>query len=206
MGLLDLLFGRKPASTVDAVADQVWISQQAKFAGIQKEIEDRAQSDSVAILLIPHFSDSLQRLDAVAAEFSGDTPVIATLAERLSPEIASSLNLDESVGIDLIVAERHPLLSVDDKLMQFAEELPCRCRVAHHLSFDDPLMDIFVSEWARGILDKLGMEEDEAIQSSMVSRRIKDAQKKIESESLGNIEASSAAEWFEYNMPNTSKS
>lgn len=202
MGLFDFLFGSKPASTVEVVSDRIWMSQQAKFIGIRTELEERSGSDSVAVLLIAHFADTLERLDAIASESSGGSPVTATLAENLSLDIASGLNLDETATIDLIVAERHPLLEVDETLMQFAEELTCKCRVAHHLSLDDPLIDMFAGEWVQGMLKKLGMKEDEAIESNMVSRSIKDAQKKIAAQAVGNSEADSAAEWLEKNMPN----
>ena len=159
----------------------------------------------MAVLLIAHFADTLERLNAVASDPSGESPVTATLAENLSLDIAGNLNLDETATIDLIVAERHPLLTVDEELMQFAEELPCRCRVTHHLSLDDPLIDMFAGEWVKGMLKKLGMKEDEAIESNMVSRSIKDAQKKIASQAVGNSQADSAAEWLEKNVPNASE-
>jgi hypothetical protein len=47
------------------------------------------------------------------------------------------------------------------------------------------------------------MAEGEAIQSQMVSRRIKQAQQKIESQAFGDTDAASAAEWLEKNMPSS---
>ena len=84
----------------------------------------------------------------------------ATLASNLSTDIANRLNVDESATIDVIVAERHPMFSVDEKLMQFAEDLPCRCRIVHHLSVDDPLLKVIAGEWIEGVLEQLGMTED----------------------------------------------
>ncbi len=45
------------------------------------------------------------------------------------------------------------------------------------------------------------MAEDEAIESNMVSRRIKAAQQKIEKEAFGDSDAGSAAEWLDANVP-----
>ena len=45
------------------------------------------------------------------------------------------------------------------------------------------------------------MAEDEAIESNMVSRRIKAAQQKIEKEAFGDSDANSAAEWLAANVP-----
>src|SRR5262249_34935895 len=48
------------------------------------------------------------------------------------------------------------------------------------LSLEDDLMRIFAGEWVKNVLTRLGMQEGEAIESKMVSRRIEGAQKKVE--------------------------
>ncbi|MGE3805467.1 MAG: hypothetical protein AB7K24_12400, partial [Gemmataceae bacterium] len=176
-------------------------TERAKWNGLRKETSTRARSETAAILLIGHFTATLQELDAIAAEHQGELPVTATLASTLSPELAASLHLDESATIDLIVAERHPLRAMDDELLDSVRQLPCRCRVAHHLSLADPLLQQFSGEWVAGVLKSLGMTEDESIQSSMVSRRVKAAQKRIGLHCTGNEPARSAAEWLAKNMP-----
>lgn len=200
MGLFSFLFGNKSPSNVKVVSDHIWISQKAKFNGVLKELNERSNSESRVILLIAHFSDTLEHLNAIVAKYNGDTPMTATLAENLSIDIATYLKLDESSVIDLIVAERHPLLTVDDKLMQFAKELPCRCRLVHHLSLEDPLLKNFGGETLRGMLKALGMKEHEAIENAMVSRRVTGVQKKIQAQASGNLEANSAMEWMEKNI------
>src|SRR5207244_8044699 len=49
-----------------------------------------------------------------------------------------------------------------------------------YLSLQDDLMRIFAGEWVAGVLQRLGMEQGQAIESRMVSRRIEAAQKKVE--------------------------
>jgi hypothetical protein len=200
MGLLDFIFCSKTPSNCEVVADRIWRSTDAKFVGIAKETAERANSETVAILLVAHFPDVLARLHEVASATTR-VPVKAVLATSLTPDLAASLKLDESSVIDIIVGERHPLLSVDERLEEFAGAFPCRCRFSHHLSLDDPVMQVFSSGWVKQVLSKLGMKEDEAIESEMVVRRIKDAQRKIEGRALGNVDAESAAEWLERNCP-----
>ena len=48
------------------------------------------------------------------------------------------------------------------------------------LSLEDDLMRKFAGEWVSAVLTRLGMQEGEAIESKMVSRRIEGAQKKVE--------------------------
>ena len=62
-------------------------------------------------------------------------------------------------------------------------------------------MKIFAGEWVQNVLSKLGMSEDEAIESQMVSRRIRQAQQKIEGRAFGGSAAESAAQWLEKNCP-----
>src|SRR5208282_1427276 len=45
---------------------------------------------------------------------------------------------------------------------------------------EDDLMRIFAGEWVKNVLTRLGMQEGEAIESRMVSRRVEGAQKKVE--------------------------
>lgn len=62
-------------------------------------------------------------------------------------------------------------------------------------------MRVFAGEWVENVLKQLGMKEDEPIESAMVARRIKAAQKKIESLSVGDLAADSAEQWMERNCP-----
>jgi len=52
------------------------------------------------------------------------------------------------------------------------------------------------------VLGKLGMAEDEAIESKMVARRIRGTQQEIERKAFGSFDAESAAQWLEKNCPN----
>ncbi|MEO1972836.1 MAG: hypothetical protein ABGX07_14850, partial [Pirellulaceae bacterium] len=191
----------KKRTNVEVVPDHIWVTSVAKFAGLAKVVEDRAQSETVAILLVAHFPDVLARLEELANQLALSVPVKAVPAGNLDVNLATSLNLDNSAIIDVIVGERHPLPSVDDRLEEFADELPCRCRFSHHISLEDPVFEIFAGPWVVNVLRKLGISEDQAIESNMVSRRIRQAQQKIEGRAFGSSDANSAAEWLEKNCP-----
>ena len=173
----------------------------AKFTGLAKEAEERSSSETVAILLVAHFPDVLARLEKIASQKVWDVPCKAVSAGHLNSGLAASMNLQESAIIDIIIGERHPLPSVDDRLEAFADELLCRCRFSHHVSLDDAVMKVFAGDWVKNLLKQLGMSEDEAIESQMVSRRIRSAQKKIEGRTFGSLNANSAEEWLEKNCP-----
>jgi hypothetical protein len=205
MALFDFLFGRGSRANVEVVPDRIWMTTDAKFDGLAKEAKERSRSETVAILLVAHFPDVLARLEEIADREAWDVPCKAVPASSLNTGLATSLNLHDSAIMDIIVAERHPLPSVDDRLEEFAAELPCRCRFSHHMSLEDPVMEVFAGDWVKTVLQQLGMKEDEAIESQMVSRRIKQAQQKIEGRAFGRLEAESAVEWLEKNCPDLVK-
>ena len=201
MGLFDFLFGGKKRTNVEVVPDHIWMTTDAKFTGLAKEAKERSKSKTVAILLVAHFPDVLARLDGIASQKVWDVPCKVVSAGNLNSGLAASLNLEAPAIIDIIVGERHPLPSVDDCLEKFADELPCRCRFSHHVSLEDAVMKVFAGDWVKNVLKQLGMSEDEAIESEMVSRRIRSAQKKIEGRTFGSLNANSAEEWLEKNCP-----
>ena len=201
MGLFDFLFGGKKRTNVEVVPDHIWMTTDAKFTGLAKEAKERSKSKTVAILLVAHFPDVLARLDGIASQKVWDVPCKVVSAGNLNSGLAASLNLEAPAIIDIIVGERHPLPSVDDRLEEFADELPCRCRFSHHVSLEDAMMKVFAGDWVKNVLKQLGMSEDEAIESEMVSRRIRSAQKKIEGRTFGSLNANSAEEWLEKNCP-----
>ena len=201
MGFFDSLFGSKKRTNVEVIPDHIWVTTDAKFAGLATQAEERSKSETVAILLVAHFPDVLARLEVLTREQTWEVPCQAVLASHLNTDLAARLNLDDSAIIDIIVGERHPLPSVDDRLEEFADELPCRCRFSHHVSLEDPVMKIFAGDWVKNVLKQMGMKEHEAIESQMVSRRTRQAQQKIEGRTFGSLAAESAAEWLEKNCP-----
>lgn len=206
MGLLSRLFGSSQKSSVDTDTEVVWLTDDARFKGIEQDLLRISNSRSVAILLIAHFDDVQARLESLLENYDGDVPALVVRASDLSPSIAASFNAEENTVIDLIVVERHPLVSEDERVLAgFADDLPCRCRVTYHVSLDDALMQLFAGESVRDILRKMGMPEDERIESRMVQRRIKQAQKKLSAAATGNQPAATAAQWLQKNMPAANK-
>jgi len=206
MGLLDFLFGGRKRARAEELTDRLWMTSDAKFDGLRREAITRSTGGADAVLLVAHFADVLARLEGIVGQHSWAVPCRAVLASDLSRELAFAARLDESAVIDILVAERHPLPSVDDELAEFARALPCRCRIVHFLSLEDAVLKAFVGEQVRGMLKHLGMKDDEAIESAMVSRQVRKAQQRIEGRSFGSSRAASAAEWLQKNCPDLVRS
>ncbi len=204
MGLFSFLFGGASPSRVELLNDRIWISQEAKFRGVERDLLQLKSSNTDAVMLIAHFPDTLARLGAIITQHP---PVTATLAQTLARDIAGHLRHKELLTINLLVAERHPLYSIDQQLLQTFEQqllqsgkqLSCRCCITYHLSLEDPPLKQHITPQFLGILEDIGMHPDDPIEHKMVNRAITKMQKKCEATALGNRQANSATEWIEKN-------
>jgi hypothetical protein len=206
MGLLDWL---KPVRTAASVeGDVVWLTKVAKLKGIAASAEARleGEKDCAAVLLVGHFPNRVAECQELIAAYGFDRRrVLAVQASDLLAATSSIPGYDAQSYVDIIVVERHPLLSRDDALLEAAGRLPCRSRVAHHLSLEDPVMRAFAGGWLPGTLKTLGMSADESIQSPMVTRAIRKAQQRIADQAVGDTEAESAEAWLKMNCPEVGK-
>ena len=83
-------------------------------------------------------------------------------------------------GLHILGSERHEARRIDLQLRGRCGRQGDPGSSRFFLSLEDDLMRIFAGEWVKNILTRLGMQEGEAIESRMVSRRIEGAQKKVE--------------------------
>ena len=83
-------------------------------------------------------------------------------------------------GLHVLGTERHEARRIDLQLRGRCGRQGDPGSSRFYLSLEDDLMRIFAGEWVRNILTRLGMEEGQAIESRLVTRRIEGAQKKVE--------------------------
>ena len=101
--------------------------------------------------------------------------------EKYDPQMrAEGREVAELGGLHIIGTERHESRRIDNQLRGRAGRQGDTGSSRFFLSLEDDLMRKFAGDWVAGVLQRLGMKEDEAIESSMVSRRIEGAQKKVE--------------------------
>ncbi|MDF1587752.1 MAG: preprotein translocase subunit SecA [Gammaproteobacteria bacterium] len=83
-------------------------------------------------------------------------------------------------GLHIIGSERHESRRIDNQLRGRSGRQGDAGSSRFYLSLEDNLMRIFASERMAGLMQKLGMEEGEAIEHPWVSRAIENAQRKVE--------------------------
>ena len=85
-----------------------------------------------------------------------------------------------SGGLHIVGTERHESRRIDNQLRGRSGRQGDPGSSRFYLSLEDNLMRIFASDRVSSLMQKLGMEEGEAIESTLVSRAIENAQKKVE--------------------------
>jgi preprotein translocase subunit SecA len=83
-------------------------------------------------------------------------------------------------GLHIIGTERHESRRIDNQLRGRSGRQGDAGSSRFYLSLEDNLMRIFASDRVSAIMQKLGMEDGEAIESKLVSRAIENAQRKVE--------------------------
>ena len=85
-----------------------------------------------------------------------------------------------SGGLHIIGTERHESRRIDNQLRGRSGRQGDSGSSRFYLSLEDNLMRIFASDWVQKAMTRMGMKEDEAIESGLVSRQIENAQRKVE--------------------------
>ncbi len=83
-------------------------------------------------------------------------------------------------GLHILSVERHEARRIDNQFRGRAGRQGDHGSSRFYVSLEDDLMRIFASERITGIMDKLGWQEGEPIEHSMITKSIENAQKKVE--------------------------
>ncbi|MEL7238562.1 MAG: preprotein translocase subunit SecA, partial [Planctomycetota bacterium] len=87
---------------------------------------------------------------------------------------------DDVGGLHVIGSERHTARRIDDQLRGRSGRQGDAGSSRFYVSLADPLMKMFMPEWAVNILKKAGLQPGEPIESRLVTKQIAGAQKKVE--------------------------
>ena len=118
------------------------------------------------------------------AGLKGHVTIATNMAGR-GTDIKLSPEVKEAGGLAIIGTTRHDSRRVDRQLRGRAGRQGDPGSSCFYISLEDDLMRKFGSERIAGVVDKLGMAEDEALVSGMLSNAIENAQKKVEENHFG---------------------
>lgn len=105
---------------------------------------------------------------------------IATNMAGRGTDIKLSAESKDAGGLHILGTSRHESRRIDNQLRGRSGRQGDPGSSRFFLSLEDDLLRIFGSGRISGIMDKLGMEEDEPIEHNMISKAIENAQRKVE--------------------------
>ncbi|MFI3268993.1 MAG: preprotein translocase subunit SecA [Rikenellaceae bacterium] len=118
------------------------------------------------------------------AGHTGQVTIATNMAGR-GTDIKLSQAVKEAGGLAIIGTERHDSRRVDRQLRGRAGRQGDPGSSQFFVSLEDDLMRLFGSGRIATIMDKMGLEDGEVIQSSMMTKTIERAQKKVEENNFG---------------------
>lgn len=191
----------KPVQRIDQ-SDMVYKNQSGKYKAIVEEIvksHEKGQpvlvgtasvdkSEYISSLLkkrgIKHqvLNAKYHAQEAEIISHAGELGMvtIATNMAGRGTDIKLGEGVREAGGLKVLGTERHESRRIDNQLRGRSGRQGDPGESIFFISLEDDLMRIFGSEKIQGIIDKLGLEETEAIESKMVTKAIENAQKKVE--------------------------
>ena len=113
------------------------------------------------------------------------TVTIATNMAGRGTDIKLPEEVKKAGGLAIIGTERHDSRRVDRQLRGRSGRQGDPGSSIFYVSLEDKLMRLFGGEKIASVVDRMGMEEGEALESSMLSSSIEKAQKKVEENNFG---------------------
>lgn len=123
--------------------------------------------------------------DIVAEAGKAGNVTIATNMAGRGTDIKLSKEVKEAGGLAIVGTERHDSRRVDRQLRGRAGRQGDPGSSQFFVSLEDNLMRLFGSDRIAKMMDRMGLEEGEVIQHSMITKSIERAQKKVEENNFG---------------------
>ncbi len=196
----------KPIARVD-MDDMVYKTKREKFKAVIDEVErligegrpvlvgttsvetSELLSKMLKMKKIPHnvLNAKLHQKEADIVAQAGE-PGRVTIATNMAgrgTDIKLKGDVREKGGLAIIGTERHESRRVDRQLRGRAGRQGDPGSSLFFVSLEDDLMRLFGSERIASVMDRMGLQEGEVIQHSMITKQIERAQKKVEENNFG---------------------
>ncbi|TXL65000.1 preprotein translocase subunit SecA [Cerasibacillus terrae] len=186
----------------DDKPDMIYKTMEGKFRAVVEDIKERNRNGqpvlvgTVAVETSELISDLLKKAkikhnvlnaknhfrEAEIIEHAGQKGAV-TIATNMAGR-GTDIKLDEDVltlgGLAVIGTERHESRRIDNQLRGRSGRQGDEGMSQFYLSMEDELMRRFGSDNLKNMMDRLGMDDSQPIESKMVSRAVESAQKRVE--------------------------
>ena len=182
--------------------DLIFKTKKAKYKAVVKDVVERHKKGQPVLVGTTSITQSEQLSDMLlksgvphnvlnAKHHEKEAEIVANAGQRGMVTIATNMagrgtdiSLGEGVaelgGLHILGTERHESRRIDNQLRGRSGRQGDPGSSQFFLSLEDDLMRIFGADNISGMVDKLGMEEDEPIEHSLITKSIERAQKKVE--------------------------
>ncbi len=122
-------------------------------------------------------------LEAEIAQLEAETGAPVDDATRAKLKAAWKERHDQvkaAGGLHIVGTERHESRRIDNQLRGRSGRQGDPGSSRFYLSLEDNLMRIFAADWVQKVMARMGLKEDDIIESPLVSKQIANAQRKVE--------------------------
>ena len=191
----------RPVQRVDE-PDAIYKTKRAKYRAVGQAVEEIhktgqpiligttsiTQSEELSAILKKHgvehnvLNAKYHEKEAEIIKDAGQmgAVTIATNMAGRGTDIILGDGVKDLGGLYIIGTERHESRRIDNQLRGRSGRQGDPGSSRFYLSLEDDLLRLFAADNIASIMDKLGMEEDEPIEHSLITRSIEHAQKKVE--------------------------
>ena len=191
----------KPVQRID-YPDLIYKTKRAKYKAVGKFVQELhakgqpvligttsiTQSEELSAVLKRHgISHNVlnakfheKEAEIIAGAGQKGSVTIATNLAGLGTDIKLGEGVAELGGLFIVGTERHESRRIDNQLRGRSGRQGDPGASRFFLSLEDDLLRLFAADRISGMMDKLGMEEDEPIEHRLITNSIEHAQKKVE--------------------------
>jgi hypothetical protein len=215
MGLFDWLFRRR-----GELRSRVWVDEAALLRGLANDVRGDLAAGRHAVV-VAHFEDGLveagQALAAADVPFAtvaqwqrADTERLRTAPPHAVAVLARALPAGGAMpepkaqgarAVAVRMRELHVLATANERVQRFAAELPVPAELTGYASLASPTMARVAGPSLRALMQRLGMKDDEPIDSPFVASALRRTLAKLARRVHGDLPARSLADWLQRNLP-----
>jgi preprotein translocase subunit SecA len=190
----------------DDKQDLVYKTRKSKYAAVLQDIIERHEKGQPVLVGTTSVDVSEQLAGLLkqrgvrhnvlnAKQHEREAETIMEAGERGSVTIATNMagrgtdiKLGDGVaklgGLYVLATERHESRRIDNQLRGRSGRQGDPGESRFYLSFEDDLLRLFGGERMQGVIDRIGLEEDQAMEAGMISSSVRRAQEQVESQNF----------------------
>lgn len=204
----------KKSSPTIPFTDKVWKTAESATKGMLMMAMMKLQQNEPCLIIT--FFDSEQNeieaflqghqlkytvLDEQSTDGSPETAIflVSAVNDFHSHVINFLTGYSEKFGRQIYFPSHYPMVATEQKVLTKLAAMGFNSFV-FCLSFDDPLLKMFGSENILPLLEKIGLEDEEALEHKVITLSINSAREKVGKKVRIEIQTTSPQEWFKLNV------